>query len=46
VTEDELRFDFSPLFDIEKLRAIRLESNEPGPGPPGWAVLMRRKAQP
>jgi len=46
VTEDELRFDFLPLFDIEKLQAIRLESNEPGPGPPGWVVLMRRKAQP
>ncbi len=43
VTEDELRFDFSPLFDIIKLQAIRLESNEPGQKPPGWAVLMRRK---
>jgi SAM-dependent methyltransferase len=46
VTEDELRFDFLPLFEIETLQAIRLQSNEPGPGPLGWVVLMRRKAQP
>lgn len=46
VTEDELRFDFTPLFTIQKLQAIRLQSNEPGPGPPGWAVLMRRKGKP
>ena len=46
VTEDELRFDFLPLFDIERLQRIRLESNEVGPRPPGWSVLMRRNRQP
>ncbi len=46
VTEEELRFDLLPLFDIEWLRQVRLESNEPGIGPPGWAVLLRRTGKP
>ncbi len=46
VTEEELRFDLLPLFDIEWLRQIRLESNEPGIGPPGWAALLRRSSKP
>ncbi len=46
VTEEELRFDLLPLFEIEWLRQIRLESNEPGVGPPGWAALLRRTAKP
>ncbi len=46
VSEEELRFDLLPLFDIEWLRQIRLESNEPGIGPPGWAALLRRTAKP
>jgi SAM-dependent methyltransferase len=45
VTEEELRFDFLSLFDVEWLRQIRLESNRPGIGPPGWsAFLIRNKA--
>jgi methyl halide transferase len=44
VTEDELRFDFLGLFEVEWLRDIRLESNEPGRGPPGWSALLRRKS--
>ena len=46
VTEEELRYDFLPLFDLEWLREIRLESNRAGPGPPGWAALLSRKAMP
>ena len=46
VTEEELRFDLLPLFDIEWLRQIRLESNQPGIGPPGWAALLRRSSHP
>jgi SAM-dependent methyltransferase len=45
VTEEELRYDFFPLFDVEWLRAIRLESNEPGSSPPGWCALLRRSAK-
>jgi len=46
VTEEELRFDFLPLFNLESLREIRLESNRPGTGPPGWSALLRRAAKP
>jgi methyl halide transferase len=46
VTEEELRYDFSPLFSVDWLRAIRLESNEPGVAPPSWSALMRRNATP
>jgi SAM-dependent methyltransferase len=46
VTEEEIRYDFLSLFNLEWLRPIRLESNQPGAGPPGWSVLLRRKAKP
>ncbi len=48
VTEEELRYDFLKLFDIEWLREIRLESNkkENGMDPPGWSALLNRKAEP
>ncbi len=46
VTEEEIRYDFLALFDLEWLRPIRLESNQPGSGPPGWEVFLRRKAKP
>lgn len=42
VSEDELRFDFLNLFDVEWMREIRLQSNRPGTGPPGWSVFMHR----
>ena len=46
VSEEELRFDFTPLFDIEWLRESRFEVNPPAAGfPLAWAVLMRRKAE-
>jgi SAM-dependent methyltransferase len=45
VTEEELRFDFLSLFDIEWLRETRLEANRPGGmGPPSWAALLTRRA--
>ncbi len=47
VTEEELNFDFLPLFNLEWLREYRLESNRLGAaGPPAWAALMRRKTEP
>jgi methyl halide transferase len=46
VTEEELRYDFLSLFDVESLRAIRLETNRAGVSPPGWSALMRRNAKP
>jgi SAM-dependent methyltransferase len=46
VTEDELRFDFLPRFDVVWLRQVRLESNRPGLGPPGWSAMLRRTATP
>jgi len=46
VTEEELRFDFLALFDVEWLREITLESNRPGIGPAGWSALLKRNAAP
>ncbi len=46
VAEEELRFDFLSLFDVEWLREITLESNRPGIGPPGWSALMKRNSAP
>jgi SAM-dependent methyltransferase len=46
VTEDDLRFDFLTLFDIEWLREISLEINRQEIGPPAWAALLKRKAAP
>ncbi len=46
VTEEELRFDFLPLFDIEWLRETRFEVNQSSAGLPlAWSVLMCRKAE-
>jgi SAM-dependent methyltransferase len=46
VTEEELRFDFLTMFDVEWLRQITLESSRPGVGPPGWSAFMVRNAAP
>lgn len=47
VSEEELDFDFSSLFNVEWRREYRLESNRAGAlGPPAWSVLLDRKAQP
>ncbi len=44
VTEEELRFDFLALFNLQWLREIRLESNQPGP--PGWSAFLIRNSAP
>jgi SAM-dependent methyltransferase len=47
VTEQELRGDFSALFDFEWLRESRFEIARPRAiGPLAWAALLRRKAEP
>ena len=46
VTEEELRFDFLSMFDVEWLREITLESSRPGVGPPGWSAFLVRNAAP
>jgi len=46
VSEEELRFDFTPLFNIEWLRESRFEVYPPTAGLPlAWSVLMQRKAE-
>lgn len=46
VTEEELRFDFHSLFDIESLREIKLETNRTSVSPPGWSAFMLRNTDP
>ena len=46
VTEEELRFDFLSLFDMEWLQEITLESNRRGPGPAGWSAFLKRNTAP
>jgi SAM-dependent methyltransferase len=46
VTEEELRFDFLALFDLQWLREIKLESNKQGEGPPGWSAFLIRNSAP
>jgi methyl halide transferase len=44
VAEEEIRDDFSSLFDFEWVRESRFEIAKPGAmGPLAWSVLMRRK---
>jgi methyl halide transferase len=44
VSEEEIRFDFLRLFDLESLKGITLESNKKGgTEPPGWSALFKRK---
>lgn len=45
VSEEEIRGDFSALFEIESLGETRFERPEPGArGPLAWSILLRRKA--
>ena len=47
VTEEELRADFSALFDFEWLRESRFEIARPGAiGPLAWSALLRRRSKP
>jgi SAM-dependent methyltransferase len=44
VKEEEIRNDFSELFDFQWLREIRFDSANPdSKGPLAWSVLLRRK---
>jgi hypothetical protein len=44
VTEEELRGDFSALFDFEWLRETRFEiARHAAIGPLAWSALLRRK---
>jgi 2-polyprenyl-3-methyl-5-hydroxy-6-metoxy-1,4-benzoquinol methylase len=43
VGEEELRFDFLSLFDLEWLREIRLESTHDGT--PGWSAFFKRNSK-
>jgi SAM-dependent methyltransferase len=46
VSEEDLRFDFTPLFDFEWLRESRFEVYPATAGfPLAWSALMRRKAE-
>ncbi len=45
VKEEEIRGDFSGLFEFEWLREIRFDRPDPGAqGPLAWSVLMKRKS--
>ena len=44
VTEEEIRADFSSLFDFEWIGETRFETSQPqNLGPLAWSVMMRRK---
>lgn len=44
VTEEEIRADFSPLFDFEWIGETRFETSQPqNLGPLAWSVMMQRK---
>ena len=46
VAEEDIRSDFSPLFDFEWVRETRFETSNPAAtGPLAWSVMLRRKAQ-
>ena len=43
VSEEEIRTELGPLFDIIELREFRFSTNDSGFRPLGWSILMRRK---
>jgi hypothetical protein len=43
VSEQEIRAELGPLFDILDLREFRFTTNQDGFRPLGWSILMRRK---
>ncbi|MFN8006655.1 MAG: class I SAM-dependent methyltransferase [Terriglobia bacterium] len=44
VTEEEIRADFSALFDFEWIKETRFETSQPQDvGPLAWSVMMKRK---
>jgi SAM-dependent methyltransferase len=47
VKEEELRGDFTELFDFEHLNEIRFDGRDStGKGPLAWSILLRRKGEP
>ena len=46
VAEEDIRSDFSPLFDFEWVKETRFETSNPAArGPLAWSVMLRRKAE-
>ena len=43
VSEDEIRAELGPLFDIIELREFRFTTNQSDFRPLGWSILMRRR---
>jgi SAM-dependent methyltransferase len=43
VSEEEIRAELGPLFDIIELREFRFTTNDAKLRPLGWSILMRRK---
>ncbi len=43
VSEDDVRVELEPLFDVVELREFRFASNKSAFRPLGWSILMRRK---
>jgi len=43
VSEDEIRAELGPLFDILELHEVRFGTNQEGFRPLAWAILMKRK---
>jgi SAM-dependent methyltransferase len=43
VSEQEIRDELEPLFDIVELREFRFATNQSDFRPLGWSILMRRK---
>ncbi len=43
VSEDDIRAELGPLFDIVELREFRFTTNKSAFRPLGWSILMRRK---
>ena len=43
VSEQDIRSELGPLFDILELREFRFATNESDFRPLGWSILMRRK---
>lgn len=43
VSEQEIRAELEPLFEIVDLREFRFATNKPDMQPLGWSILMRRK---
>ena len=43
VSEQEIRAELGPLFDIVDLREFRFESNQSDFRPLGWSILLRRR---